>query len=354
MNEPVSIDTRALSPDSAPFLIAEAGVNHNGDLDTALRLIDIAAEAGADAVKFQTFRAQDLVSTTAPVVEYQKRGAPAATQRELLAKLQLADDDFVTLRDACVDRGVLFLSTPHTEEAVDLLRPLVPAFKIGSADLTHQLLLEKVAATGLPVLLATGMGTLAEVQRAVGWLERSGASQIVVMHCTTAYPCALEDVNLAALETLRQSMPHPIGYSDHTPGIEVSLMAATMGACVIEKHFTHDRGAAGPDHAASLEPAALADLVRALAQVPVVRGTGAKQPTAVELPTRALVRKSLVARSTIAAGTTIERAHLRATRPLDGIGAEELDRIVGSRATREIPADTTLSWSDVDAREPSS
>ncbi|MEM7164842.1 MAG: N-acetylneuraminate synthase family protein [Planctomycetota bacterium] len=348
----VAIGVRLLQSGERPFVIAEAGVNHDGDLDTALRLIDIAVAAGADAVKFQTFRTDDLVTDAAPLVEYQKRGKTAATQRQLLAALELAEDAFAVLKDVCDERGILFLSTPHTVEAVDVLAPLVPAFKVGSADLTNPLLLERVAATGLPVLLATGMGTLPEVQRAVGWLEGAGARDIVVMHCTTAYPCPVPDANLAVLATLAAALDRPVGYSDHTPGIWVSVMAAALGAVVIEKHFTYDREAEGPDHAASLEPTALGELVTALRQLPEAVGRAEKEPTAVEVPTIPKVRKSLTAKVAIAAGSVIVREHLSARRPQVGIGAEALDRVVGRRAARDIAAGAALEWDDVTQANP--
>lgn len=329
------------------YVIAEAGVNHDGDLATALRLVEAAAEAGVDAVKFQTFRAEDLADADAPLVAYQRgKGASApSSQRELLARLELPTEAFERLREHCERCGVQFLSSPHTESAVDELADLVPAFKVGSGDLTNPLLLRRVAAHGKPTILGTGMATLAEIERAVDWLLDGGCPQVALLHGTTEYPCPLTAVNLAALVSLRSYFdPQPVGLSDHTTGLEVAVLAVALGASLVEKHFTLDRARSGPDHAASLELRELAELVRRVREVPVILGSGEKRPTAGEAEALCAVRKGLVAARNLPAGHPVTIADLKARRPATGIGAERLDEVLGRRLRRAVAAGARLDW----------
>ncbi|GAB4315760.1 MAG: N-acetylneuraminate synthase [Promethearchaeota archaeon] len=314
------------------FVIAEAGVNHNGSIDLARELVDEAAQAGADAIKFQTFVTEDLVSRDAPLCEYQEEGVEGSpnSQYEMLKRLELSLEQFRELKERCDRRGILFLSTPHTRgEVVEFLDPLVPAFKVGSGDLTNWPFLAEVARKGKPVILGTGMATLAEVEGAVRVLEESGNSQVVLLHCTTSYPCALEEVNLRAMVSMMASFPYPVGYSDHTEGTQVALMAVTLGACVVEKHFTLDKELPGPDHRASADPEELRALVDACKRVETVLGAPEKKPTASELRNLPRIRKSLYYGTDLAAGTRLRPDHLVALRPAVGISPARLDELAG-------------------------
>lgn len=328
-------------------MIAEAGVNHNGDLGRAFELVDAAVAAGADAVKFQTFRAADLVSSDAPRVAYQVEGSPGddssdPSQLSLLTKLELPIEAFAKLAAYSEEQGILFLSSPHTERAVDELAPLVPAFKLGSGDIDHALLLRRVASHKKPIILGTGMSTLSEVQRAARWLTDAGATELVFLHATTRYPCPFEQVNLRAMQTLAATLPHAVGYSDHTAGIEVAIMAATLGAVVIEKHFTLDRSLPGPDHAASLEPDELRRLVTAVHHVPSILGSDEKRPTPEEADEMHLIRKSLTATRDLETGTVLSANDLQGKRPAIGVSVAEADLLVGCRLVRKIRAGATV------------
>lgn len=342
------IDGRAVGPSHPAYVIAEAGVNHNGDENRAAALIDAAAEAGADAVKFQTFRAKELVAPDTPRVAYQARNTGSdASQLDMLRALELPDEAFVELRDHARTRGVTFLSSPHTESAVEVLADLVPAFKIGSADLTNPSLLRCVGATRLPVVLGTGMSDSSEVRRAIDWLEAAGAPHVVPLHCTSNYPCPDDEVNLAAMVSLRNDLGRPVGYSDHTLGRQVPIMAATLGAVVIEKHFTLDRSLPGPDHAASMEPTELRTMVTELRRVPTILGRATKEPCASEFAIRAEVRKGLIARRDLEPGHVLTAADLGTRRPVGELGAERLDEIIGRTVGRPIRTGDPLRLDDL-------
>ncbi|HSV48648.1 MAG TPA: N-acetylneuraminate synthase family protein, partial [Ramlibacter sp.] len=257
------------------FIVAEAGVNHNGDLAMARQLCDAARAAGADAVKFQTFRAEDLVVPGAPTAAYQSRQTGEQDQFALLRRLELDAGAHAALRDHCAAIGIEFFSTPFSEAAVDLLVGLgVRRIKLPSGELTHRALVAKAAATGLPLLLSTGMATLAEVEEALGWAHaaRGHLREVTVLHCTSAYPAEDGSLHLLALETLARATGLPVGYSDHSTGIEAALAAAALGAVAIEKHLTLDRALSGPDHAASLQPDEFAALVRGVRRITRMRG----------------------------------------------------------------------------------
>lgn len=325
------------------FLIAEAGVNHNGSFERALELIDIAVEAGADAIKFQTFRADRLVLPTAKQARYQAENTGVVeSQLEMLRRLELSFDEMAILKARCEERGILFLSTPFDEESVDWLERLgVPMYKLSSGDLTNVPLLRKVARTGKPLILSTGMANLGEIEAALQEVERD---RVVLLHCTTDYPARLSGVNLRAMDTMAAAFGVPIGYSDHTEGVEISLAAVARGAVVVEKHFTYDRAAEGPDHKASLSPEELRHLVRSVRAIEQALGDGRKACTDEERENVHIVRKSVVTAVPISAGTVIEDTMLTTMRPGHGISALHFDLVVGKTATCDLPAHHLLEW----------
>lgn len=327
------------------FVIAEAGVNHNGDVTMARSLIDVAADAGADAVKFQTFHADRIATAEAPKAGYQlQTTGEAESQLEMLRRLELSAEAHRQLHSYCSERGIVFLSTPFDEQATDFLDELgLPAFKISSGDLTNSPLLEHVALKGKPVILSTGMSTLEEVTEAVSILRAAGCEDFILMHCVSNYPANPADVNLRAMETMQAEFNVPVGFSDHTEGIEVALAAAAMGACVIEKHFTLDRGLPGPDHRASLEPAELRRLIQGIRRVEAALGDGRKVPAASELETAKVARRSLVAARDIPAGATMEHTMIVLKRPGTGLSPSMQGTIVGRRALRNIAEGSLLT-----------
>src|SRR5215208_4566960 len=317
----IKVDNKLIGPGQPVFVIAEAGVNHNGDLKMARALIDVAVDSGADAVKFQTFQADRLVTPEAPKAAYQAANTgDTESQFEMLRRLELSPEAHRELQSYCEERGIIFLSTPFDEEAVDLLDELgVPAFKISSGDLTNSPLLEHVARKGKPVILSTGMSELSELIEAVSVLNTAGCETPILLHCVSNYPADPAEVNLRAMQTMRSAFDVPVGFSDHTQGIDVALAAVALGACVIEKHFTLDRTLQGPDHLASLEPTELRELVRSTRRVEKALGSGRKVPTASEMETAKVARRSLVAARDIAAGATLEREMVVMRRPGTGM-----------------------------------
>lgn len=340
----IQIQNKLIGPGQPVFVIAEAGVNHNGDLQMARALIDVAVEAGADAVKFQTFRAELLATADAPKAEYQLQATgDSESQLAMLRRLELSAGAPSELQSYCNERGIIFLSTPFDEEAVDLLDELgVPAFKISSGDVTNSPLLEYVASKGKPVILSTGMSELSELIEAVSVLNIAGCENPVLLHCVSNYPAEPAEVNLRAMQTMRSAFDVPVGFSDHTEGIDVSLAAVALGACVIEKHFTLDRTLPGPDHRASLEPAELRALVRSIRRVETALGNGRKVPTASELETAKVARRSLVAARDIPAGATLERDMVVMRRPGTGLSPAMLNTLLDRKVKRDIAAGTLL------------
>jgi N-acetylneuraminate synthase/N,N'-diacetyllegionaminate synthase len=333
------------------FVIAEAGVNHNGDLDLARRLVDAAADAGADAVKFQTFRTDALVSGTAPKARYQvETTGGAESQRAMLARLELSAEAHAGLRERATRRGLVFFSTPFDEASADLLVDLgVELLKVPSGEVTNLPLLRHVAAKGRPVLLSTGMSTLDEVATAVETIEKAGGPPLAILHCVSAYPAPPEDTNLRALDTLRARFGCPVGLSDHSLGLEIALAAVARGAAVLEKHLTLDRALPGPDHRASLPPADFAALVRGVRAVEAALGDGDKRPMPSEIDTRAVARRSLVAARALPAGHRLTRADVAIKRPGTGIAPGELDGVLGRRLARALVADELLDWPSLEA-----
>lgn len=345
MKPPLAIDGRVIGTSFPPYVVAEAGVNHNGSPELAGRLIDAAADAGADAVKFQTFTADALAIADAPQAEYQRARGAAAGQRAMLSGLELPIDALAALRDHASRRGITFLSTPFDLASLDVLLALdVPAVKIGSGDLTNALLLRAAAAAGRPLLLSTGMATAREVGAA---LDVVGEVPVVLLQCTSAYPCPMEDANLRAIVGLREEFGCETGFSDHTLGIAAAIAATALGASVIEKHLTLDRSMAGPDHAASLEPAAFAELVSGVRAAHQALGDGVKAPRPIEADLLRVARRSLVLKSDLPEGHLLRVADLDAKRPAAGINPMEIDRVVGRRLRRAVAADVPLHDSDL-------
>ena len=328
------------------FVIAEAGVNHNGSTELARRLIAAAAEAGADAVKFQTFRTEAIVTATAEKAAYQTALDDAPNQLEMLRRLELSDETHQELVDCCGEHGIEFLSTAFDPASVDLLGRLgMRRWKVPSGEITNLRHLRRIGALGQEVIVSTGMAEQAEVVQAVGVLEQAGTprSAITVLHCTTAYPPPMTEVNLRAMQTLGEVLPGVrIGYSDHTLGIEVAIAAAALGARVIEKHVTLDRNLPGPDHHASLEPEELKAMVRAIRNIELALGDGVKRPTRAELANRAAARRSLVAACDIAAGARYTERNVTVKRPGTGVSPMRWDEYLGRVATRPYQKDDLI------------
>jgi N-acetylneuraminate synthase/N,N'-diacetyllegionaminate synthase len=337
---------RRIGPGEAVFIIAEAGVNHNGDLTLARRLVEAAAAAKADAVKFQTFRAERVAGPASPKAAYQLATTGRETsQLDMLRGLELPREAFAELQRECEARGILFLSTPFDEESADLLEKLnVPAFKIPSGEITNVPLLAHVARKRRPIILSTGMSTMEEVRAAVETLRQAGATQLILLHCVSNYPADPRDANLRAMAAMAEAFQVPVGYSDHTPGIEVALAAVALGACVIEKHFTLDRTLPGPDHRASLMPQELEALVRGIRIVESSLGDGRKRPMPSEADTAAVARRSLAAARDIAAGQTLTEDAIEILRPGGGLPPALRPAVVGRTATVDILAGTPLTW----------
>ena len=329
-------------------IIAEAGVNHNGDLATAEALIDAAAEAGADYVKFQTFKASETVTVSAGKAEYQKKTSGAGeSQFEMIRKLELDEAAHERLIAHCQRRGVRFLSTAFDLDSVDLLTRLgIDLFKIPSGEITNLPYLRKIAETGKPLVLSTGMATLGEIEAAVDVLEAAGArrTDLTILHCNTEYPTPMGDVNLRAMQTIGDAMKVAVGYSDHTLGIEVPIAAVAMRAQIIEKHFTLDRGMDGPDHAASLEPNELKAMIHAIRNIEQAMGDGIKRPSASESPNKVVARKSLVAAEPIQAGEVLTEVNVAVKRPGDGISPMFWDDVIGRVAARSYQVDEPIEW----------
>lgn len=348
MKKQITIGQHIVGEGAPCFVIAEAGVNHNGDLAIAHQLVDVAIAAGADAVKFQTFTPELLASPAAGKAAYQKETTDAAeSQLDMLKRLTLSDDGYAQLKKYCEQKGILFLSTPFDRRSADLLDALgMVAFKIPSGELTNMPLLAHIGAKKKTVILSTGMGTLEEVGQAVATLERAGAPGIAILHCVSNYPAAASDANLRAMQTMSK-FGYPVGYSDHTMGIEVALASAALGATIIEKHFTLDRNMAGPDHRCSLEPDELTKLVKAVRTVRSALGHGRKERAAAEEDTAMVARRSLFLRKAMSSGDTIGPDDLEALRPGDGISPAHFYDVVGRKLARALSAGHKLAPEDL-------
>ena len=334
------------------FIIAEAGVNHNGLLEIAKKLIDVAVDVGADAVKFQTFKADKIVTRAASKARYQiKNMGTKESQLDMLKKLELSPASQRTLFSYCKKKQIIFMSTPFDEESADLLDQLgMSIFKIASGEITNKPLIQHVANKGKPIILSTGMSFLGEVEKAINWIRKvkkrttcaSVVQPLTLLHCVSNYPAALPDVNLLAMKTMEKALGLPVGYSDHTVGIEIPIAAVALGATVIEKHFTLDRDMPGPDHKASLEPRELKSMVLAIRNIEKAMGDGFKRPSPSELKNRDITRKSIVAAKEIKKGEVFTEENLTVKRPGTGISPMEWDKIIGRAAMRDFKEDELI------------
>ena len=311
----------------------------------AKKLIDVAVEARADAVKFQTFKADLLVTKDANKADYQKQCTSSKTQYEMLKKLELPEKDFFNLAQYAEKKGITFLSTPFDCASADLLEEInVVAYKISSGDLTNHPFLKYVAVKKKPVILSTGMGTLSEVSDALSVLKNAGAEEIILLHCTTDYPALFNEVNLRAMKTLECAFKLPTGFSDHTTGIIASVAAVAMGACLIEKHFTLDKASDGPDHKASLDPIELKELVSAIRNIEKAMGNGIKVPSENEEKIKTVARKSIVAKKNIVAGTIVDESMLDFKRPGTGLEPKYLHLLINKKIKKDVMKDERISW----------
>lgn len=321
------------------LVIAEAGVNHNGSVDTALSLIDVAADAGADIVKFQTFKAKNLVTDTAKMAEYQKNNlGEEQSQLEMLKKLELSYDEHHVLIDRCKQRGIRFLSTAFDFESLSFLESLdMGLWKVPSGEITNLPYLERIGKFQQPVIISTGMADQKEIEEAMQVLKSVGLSRdkIIVLHCNTEYPTPMKDVNLRAMKKLGEIFEVCYGYSDHTMGIEIPIAAVALGAKVIEKHFTLSREMQGPDHKASLEPQELAAMIKAIRNIETAMGSDIKHPSDSEIKNRAVARKSIVAKKPIKAGEVFTEENLTTRRPGSGISPMKWHSIIGTKASQD-------------------
>lgn len=327
------------------FIIAEAGVNHNGSIELAKQLIEKGAEAGVDAVKFQSFKASKLVTVNAEKADYQiaNTGNNDENQYDMIKKLELDYDKHQELMDYANSKNVMFLSSAFDLESIDLLVDLdLSVFKIPSGEITNLPYLRKIALTKKPVILSTGMATLGEIEEALEVLKNNGTTDVTILHCNTEYPTPMSDVNLTAMNTMKDAFKVKVGYSDHTLGIEVPIAAVALGAVVIEKHFTLDKTMEGPDHKASLEPDELKQMVKSIRNIEKALGTGVKTPTDSERKNKPIARKSIVAKAPISIGEIFSEENLEIKRPGTGISPMLWDEIIGSKATKDYQADELI------------
>lgn len=342
----IKIGNKTIGEGDPCFIIAEAGVNHNGDLNCAKRMIEVASDLGADAVKFQTGKVDETVTRKAPMAEYQKNSKnPSESQYQMLKKLEFTEEQWFELADFAENVDMIFFSKPSYEGAVDLLVKMgVPAIKIGSGDVTYLTLLQRVAKTGLPIILSTGMSTLGEIEDAINTIYSEKNRNIILLHCTSNYPSIYENANLKAMLTLKQAFQVPVGYSDHSLGITVPIAAVSLGACVIEKHFTLDKNLPGPDHKASLEPHEFKEMVRSIRIAEEALGSPIKKPVEAEKEMRMIARKSIVANVDIAEGEIIKKEMLSFKRPGTGLPQTFLYLLVGRKARIDIKKDDIINW----------
>lgn len=342
----IKIDTTEIGPGNPCYIIAEAGVNHNGKMSLAKKLIGAAKKAGANAIKFQTYSTERLVTPHSEKAAYQRAGhSDRESQYQMLKRLELSDDDFQSLSDYAEKNNITFLSSPFDEESADFLETLdVPAYKVGSGELTNIPLLQHIAHKNRPMILSTGMATIGEVETALHAIQKTGLQDIVLLHCISGYPSAIGTQNLLAIQTLEHTFHVPVGFSDHTEGVMAAIIAVSLGAVVIEKHLTLDKKMDGPDHKASLEPDEFADLVHAVRITESALGDGIKRPSPIEEDVTKTARKSIVAVKKIPRGTTITGSMVCIKRPGTGIPPALLDSVIGMKARRAIKKDQVLSW----------
>jgi N-acetylneuraminate synthase len=354
MNNFVKIQNFKIGKNNPCFIIAEAGVNHNGDVDTAHKLIDAAKLSGADAVKFQSFKAEALVTPQSKKAHYQLQTTCGDdSQFSMLKKLELSAREQAKLKNHCDEKGMLYLCTPYEVESADLLEKIgVDAYKVASTDTSNTPFLRYLAKKNIPVLLSTGMSCLGDVEESVDELRNHGLDgKIIILQCTSEYPAPVEEINLRAMQTMEMAFRCPVGFSDHTQGIGASPWAVAVGACVIEKHFTLDRSMEGPDHNASIEPKEMALLVKTIRDVELALGDGIKKIMPSERKNKTKMQKSLVAAHKILAGTTIQMEDLVCKRPGNGLPPKWLDRVIGRQAAKELEKEEVLTLDTIDWRK---
>lgn len=332
----VKIASKIIGQGHSCYIIAEAGVNHNGSLEIAKKLADVAYEVGADAVKYQTYKTENLVASGQNLFDYQKETVGNVTQGQMLKKLELTEDEFNELARYCRDKGITFISSPHSFEAIEFLDKLVPAYKFGSGDLTNIPALEQAAKKGKPIILGTGMATMDEVKRALDTIRSQGNEKIIALHCTTNYPCPPEEANLNAMKSMMDELDCLIGYSDHTKGDEAAVASTALGAVMLEKHLTLDKGMEGPDHRSSLEPSEFKVMVEKIRLIEEMMGSDIKEPTDSEKKIINQVRKGIKAKKKIIQGQKISRKDIELMRPTTGLAPDRIDDVVGKKAKKDI------------------
>lgn len=344
----IKIGTRTVGDGQAVFVIAEVGVNHNGSIAMAKKLIDAAKAAGADAVKFQMCDPAEMVVHDAPKAAYQEKSAGKESHYDMLERLYFGVEEHKELKAYAKGKGIVFFSTPFSiKDARELIKLKMPAMKVGSSDTNNLPQLRVIASAHVPIIFSTGMSTLKEVKASLDAIRKAGGKEIVVLHCTTAYPTKDEDVNLRAMVTMHNALGLPVGYSDHTPGTDVAVAAVALGACMIEKHITLDKALPGPDHFASLEPKEFTSLVQAIRRTERILGTGIKGPTGGEKIIAKVARKSIVAAHDIPKGKKIEENDLAFKRPGTGLAPAESGKLIGKVARRSIKKDERLMLSAI-------
>jgi N,N'-diacetyllegionaminate synthase len=333
------------------FILAEAGVNHNGSLELAYKLIDIAVESKADAIKFQTFKTESLVSYDAPKAIYQiQTNNKKETQFEMIKKLELSYDDFKKIFKRCKEKGITFVSSPFDIESVDFLANIgVSMFKVGSGELTNYLLLKRIAEKGKKIILSTGMSTLEEVKKSVNFIKKHGNSNIVLLHCVSSYPTRKEDLNLKCINTLKTELNLEVGFSDHTTDFNASIYSIAAGATYIEKHFTIDKNMEGPDHISSLNPEELNEFVKQLRDLEIIMGDGIKICKNNEENTRKVARKSLQYNKNLKKGHILKQDDLIALRPYNGICVSKYESLLGKKLINNVEEKSLIKWEDLDS-----
>ncbi len=347
----IKINSKKIGPKSPIFLIVEAGVNHNGQLSIAKKLIEIASKVKVDAIKFQTFITENLILNGAPKVKYQKRSEDDDENFfEMIKKYEFSKNDFKILKEYCSEKGIIFLSTPFDETSVIWLEELnIPAYKVGSGDMNNFPLLELICSMKKPILLSTGMATLKEVKHSVRFIKSMGVNDIIVFQCTTNYPSSYEEINLNVIDTYKKEFPDLlIGFSDHSLGIEVSIGAVCKGVKVIEKHFTLDKNMEGPDHKASMNPQELHDWVKAIRNIEKALGSGVKGPSETELKIALIARKSIVSIKDLKKGDILTTENISIKRPGTGISPIFFKKCIGKKVKNDIPIDSVIKWDEIE------
>jgi len=347
----IHICEKIIGINSPIFLIAEAGVNHNGDLSIAKRLIDVASEVKVDAIKFQTFKAEELLLKNTSKAKYQKINTDNNENfYEMIKKYEFTKEDFQSIVNYCKEKNIIFLSTPFDHSSVQWLEEFnVPAYKVGSGDMNNFPLLKLICSKRKPIFISTGMATLKEVKETIEFIRSNNIEEIVLFQCTTDYPTSLEDVNLNVIDTYKNEFSNLlIGFSDHSLGITASIGAAAKGVKVIEKHFTLDKEMKGPDHKASLDPKELKEWVEQIRALEKALGTFEKKPSKAELEIAKIARKSIVSIKALNKGDVLDETNIAVKRPGDGISPVEFEKIIGKRAKRNISTDTVIYWEDIE------